>query len=260
MENASSTEQGKVDEFFMRGLLLWAAVSLSAIAGWCEDRPAPVILSGRHSLTTVPSRLTITGLNFGSVKPLVTLDGLTLNVVLNSATTIVAQVPASVDASSGSYLLTVGPPGPAGPVGATGPKGDTGAPGQAGVSAVFAYAPAPDNNTPFVTLPRNASAVVASLALPAGNFAIFAKLNLYPGAGVTCRMMAAGQALDYIDPAKEEPVSTYSSTVVSLTGVARFLSASNVVTIVCLDTSVLHPSVVGFPRLVALQTGALTVR
>jgi hypothetical protein len=100
--------------------------------------------------TTVPSQLTINGVNFGTAKPTVTLGGIPVAVVLYTNVKVVVQVPASIDAAPGAYFLTLtqggpgastifvsdigavgpaGPTGPPGPQGARGPAGATGATG-----------------------------------------------------------------------------------------------------------------------------------
>lgn len=139
----------------------WAALLLWQAVAWGAESQTPIILSATESLSTQPSQLTIRGLNFGGVKPWVKLDGLPLNVLLYTTTTIVAQVPQAVDASPGTYLLTVsrgdsgpiddkehrgeftltigavgpsGPAGPPGPTGAQGPQGQAGLQGQTGAA------------------------------------------------------------------------------------------------------------------------------
>ena len=195
---------------------IWVALSLP-VSSWGQDKQTPIILSATESLTTVPSQLTITGSNFGGAKPLVKLDGLTLNVLLNSPAMIVAQVPPSIDAAPGTYLLTVsradsgpmddkehrgefaltigavgprGPSGPAGPTGAQGPqgpaglqgpKGDTGAtglPGPQGSPGPAGTSQAWATAGSGITRVGTEWTTVASLALPAGKYMIAATLRV----------------------------------------------------------------------------------
>jgi hypothetical protein len=98
--------------------------------------------------------VSITGQNFGTSTPTVTVDGQTLSVTSFSPTAIQGTLPTAL--APGSYPLTVvtgvgalrtgvldvtvgntgaqGPQGPAGPAGPPGPKGDTGATGPQGVT------------------------------------------------------------------------------------------------------------------------------
>jgi hypothetical protein len=107
-----------------------------------------------------PPQLTISGNNFGTVKPDVTLDGLPVSVMSYTNTVVVVTVPSSIESNPGTYKLTlknnssygdednsrvanflvaiggVGPAGPAGPqgiAGPTGPAGPAGASGGAGL-------------------------------------------------------------------------------------------------------------------------------
>jgi len=125
---------------------------------------APTIVSAVANFQT--NQLTITGSNFGTGVPKVTLDGSQLQVVSNSGKSVVAALPTGTN--PGGYLLTLtnkdsglkvafdvtlgvaGPPGPQGPQGtqgvqgAQGPQGaqgQQGAQGPAGMSVgIFAEA------------------------------------------------------------------------------------------------------------------------
>lgn len=90
----------------------------------------------------------VTGKAFGTGRPVVTLDGIPLDIASYTDTIVFANLPANQ--VPGSYMLkvtnssnnqadtfyttlgTVGPQGPAGAAGAAGPKGDAGATGPAG--------------------------------------------------------------------------------------------------------------------------------
>jgi hypothetical protein len=119
---------------------------------------APAIEEAAVNYTTSPVQLTITGSNFGTSAPTVTVDGLPLTLVSYSATIVVADLPNSLIPPAGpaaSYLLVltnngskaqpsvdfdltigaVGPQGsqgPAGPGGAQGLQGTTGPAGPSG--------------------------------------------------------------------------------------------------------------------------------
>ena len=130
------------------------------------DRSAPVIQNVRFTFQSgnpSPTQMDIVGANFGTVTPVVTLDGLKQAVTLFTDTMITVAPVTPQTLAPGSYVLSVtnmtpapgvssaslvgefdvtvgevgpqGPQGPAGPVGLTGPpgpKGNTGAPGPVG--------------------------------------------------------------------------------------------------------------------------------
>ncbi len=129
---------------FLVVLILSSLLTIQAYAA-----SAPAILSAVANFQT--NQLTITGSNFGSAAPKVTLDGSKLQVVSNSATTVVATLPTGTN--PGGYLLTLtnandglkvafdvtlgtagppGPQGPQGPQGVQGPQGPQGAQGPQG--------------------------------------------------------------------------------------------------------------------------------
>ena len=99
---------------------------------------------------TYPAKITITGANFGTVAPAVYIGNypIQLTIQSNTATTVVATLPASIP--PGSYLLslkttgkgagtdefwvTLGAVGPQGPVGLTGSQGSPGSKGDPGVT------------------------------------------------------------------------------------------------------------------------------
>ena len=125
-------------------LLLSSLLTIQAYAA-----STPAIVSAVANFQT--NQLTITGSYFGSAVPKVTLDGTKLQVVSNSATTVVANLPTGIN--PGGYTLTLtnlndglkvafdvtlgvagppGPQGPQGPQGVQGPQGPQGAQGQQG--------------------------------------------------------------------------------------------------------------------------------
>jgi hypothetical protein len=110
-----------------------------------------VTVSAQVNLSVTPNTIAISGHNFGTSKPTVTLDAMTLAVTSFSQTSINATLPISLP--PGSYVLTVvsgngtpasgldvtigtqgpvGPQGPQGPSGAAGPVGQTGPTGAQG--------------------------------------------------------------------------------------------------------------------------------
>ena len=126
-----------------------------------DDQHEPLILTAVPDSSASPTQLTITGENFGTLKPVVTLDLIPLTVVSFGSTAVTALLPAGL--TPGTYLLTlqqngqkfrvaefdvalgaIGPqgekgdpgapglPGPVGPSGPTGPVGPVGASGPVG--------------------------------------------------------------------------------------------------------------------------------
>jgi hypothetical protein len=83
--------------------------------------------------------ITISGVNFGTTRPTVSLDALTLSVTSFSKTTIKASLPAGIGAGSYHLAVVTGPPiapavldmtiGTMGPGGPPGPAGPSGPPG-----------------------------------------------------------------------------------------------------------------------------------
>jgi IPT/TIG domain len=145
-------------------LFLVVLILLSLLTIQAYAVSSPTIVSAVANFQT--NQLTITGSNFGSAVPKVTLDGSQLQVVSNSTTTVVANLASG--ANPGGYLLTLtnknsglrvefdvtlgvaGPPGPQGPQGPQGiqglqgpqgVQGQQGAQGPAGISVgIFAEA------------------------------------------------------------------------------------------------------------------------
>ena len=103
----------------------------------------------RATLDTPSRTLTVIGANFGTVAPTVVVDGFVLPLTFFGPTQIIATVPATVatipgnygltvtrngspQASTATFVVTVGAVGPAGATGAAGPPGVAGAMGPAG--------------------------------------------------------------------------------------------------------------------------------
>jgi hypothetical protein len=111
----------------------------------------PVIISATPEFAITPGQLTIAGSNLGGLKPLITLDGMPLEVISFAPASVTALLPAS-NLLPGSYVLVltsgqhpedtaefnvtlgaVGPKGDTGATGAVGPKGDKGDTGATGL-------------------------------------------------------------------------------------------------------------------------------
>lgn len=121
--------------------LLLALVTIASSGAWAASKPS--ITSAVADFQT--NQISIVGVNFGTVSPYVTLDGLVATVVTFTPTTILADLPSGI--APGSYVLsvknksdnlvatfdaTIGNAGPQGPQGAQGPQGQTGATGPQG--------------------------------------------------------------------------------------------------------------------------------
>ena len=78
-------------------------VSAEPCAG--EDEQKPVILSALPDSSVSPAQLIISGRNFGSSKPRVTLDSIPLEVVTFTSTIVAALLPPQF--RPGSYLLVL---------------------------------------------------------------------------------------------------------------------------------------------------------
>ena len=174
--------------------------------------PQPVITGAVPNFAINPTQLTVSGSNFGTVQPLVSLDGLPLAVMSFTDTLVVASLPTNL--TPGSYLLTlltrdktnqpftaefdatlgaVGPKGDQGDRGLTGAQGiqgpqgaqgPQGFPGSQGVQGV----PGPQGpaGTSDVYVARPTSGFfdqpgrdVYSLPVPAGNYWIIMTLDVY---------------------------------------------------------------------------------
>ncbi len=107
-----------------------------------DDQHEPLIKAALPDSSASPTQLNITGENFGTLKPVVTLDSMPLTVASFSATSVTALLPAGL--TPGSYLLTLQQNGresrtatfdvALGAIGPKGDKGDPGAPGPVGPS------------------------------------------------------------------------------------------------------------------------------
>lgn len=177
-----------------------------------QHDPHPAILNASANLST--GQLTITGTSFPN-KVTVLLNGQPLSIVSASSTTILASLPASVLAASGSYALTleqqsdpqahevahfvvtigvVGPAGPAGATGATGPVGPMGSEGPAGATGPVGPQGPAGNTAPPSAYGATFSGSVGSgdstteagtdiddLTIPAGAYLLQAVVTVAPG-------------------------------------------------------------------------------
>jgi hypothetical protein len=136
-------------------IVMIAVVTLQSPRLFADDGSTrQQISSVEQTFTTHPSQLTITGTGFGTVRPMVTLGGVPLLVLLYTDTKVVVQLPTSIDSNPGTYYLkltksghseddgnstatfdtAIGAAGPTGPAGPQGAQGPTGAPGAMGAT------------------------------------------------------------------------------------------------------------------------------
>src|SRR5579864_4957267 len=80
------------------GLTLALLISIAAASGpaWGADKNLPTINDAIPEYLTNPGQLTITGSNFGSAKPGVTLDGVSLIVPIFTSTVATAFLPSNL--------------------------------------------------------------------------------------------------------------------------------------------------------------------
>src|ERR1700677_2656716 len=108
---------------------------------------SPAITSVTVSYSISPPTITLTGKNFGTTTPGVTLDGIPLEIDLYTSTAVVAVLPSSLTPGSyqlvltdsatalqGAFDATIGAAGPEGPAGAQGPAGNPGTTGPRGAA------------------------------------------------------------------------------------------------------------------------------
>lgn len=133
-------------------LALACLVALLPSASFATTKPA--IVSAEANFQT--NQITITGSNFGTAKPYVTLNSQALTVVTFTPTTVLADLPNGI--APGAYLLTLknetdgvtasfdatigaaGPQGPQGPLGPQGPQGAQGPQGPQGLPGSNSFA------------------------------------------------------------------------------------------------------------------------
>ncbi len=189
--------------------ILALIVGLPALAG------ATTIVSAVPNYNT--NQVTISGTAFGST-PVVKLDNMTLTLVSESNTKIVAKLPTTlmsgtfqlaVDSGSttATFALTIGadgpqgpigpqgpagPAGPEGPGGPTGPQGPQGAQGPAGISmGVGAY----DNNAAYL---GGSNLLATSPAVPTtGNYYLsgVASLGISAGDEIWCQLFDSNEGI-----------------------------------------------------------------
>lgn len=275
---------------------IWSTVLLGLGLGltcFGAGTPDPVIRKVTQTVSGIITTFTITGQNFGTVMPIVNLNGIPLAVNTYTDTIVSADLN-SVD--PGTYLLTlsrvsapqktaefdvtvgaVGPQGPVGPAGAVGPAGPAGPVGPAGAvgpqgpvgpSDVFQKAVASGNWGPAATT------TLATLNLPAGNYSLAAKgtfsLILPPGGNnsvkrLDCTLQGPQGTVDQSSATLQYQITAgidEERIVVPLAGVISLAAPANV-SLVCTDSNL---SPVAFAvqyehvRLQAIRVGTLTVQ
>jgi hypothetical protein len=122
-------------------------LGFSSISMQADDRPA--IESAAEVLNVTPHQLIIKGSGFGWSQPVVNISAVPASVLSHTETVVVVEIPSSIAAVPGSYILTLatgpgnganqtqldvtlGATGGPGPQGVAGPAGATGAQGVAG--------------------------------------------------------------------------------------------------------------------------------
>ena len=160
--------------------ILLGFVSISA----AEDNTQAAISAAIPDFAVNPTQLTISGQNFGSVRPNVTLDAIPLAVVSFTPTVVTALLPSGL--KPGTYLLVLEPNthkdkaaqfdvalGAIGPKGDKGDQGVPGTPGPAGPQGVPGLQGVPGPQGP--PGPAGGGADVYSVSAPAVGLRILAK-------------------------------------------------------------------------------------
>jgi hypothetical protein len=112
--------------------------------------PKPVIKSAEPLYSSTAHQIAITGTGFGTTQPTVTISGTPAQVLAFTDTAVSVLIPAIIDSTPGSYVLTlgagnsdssidvalgtIGPAGATGPQGSAGPQGSNGAAGPQGAT------------------------------------------------------------------------------------------------------------------------------
>jgi len=170
-----------------------------------DDNNHLVILAAQPQFPA--NTVTITGTNFGTGTPSVSLDGSALTVTSSSATRIVAKLPASIapgsyllavkaakkgkeddeEGDSATFVLTLGAVGPQGPIGPIGPQGPVGPQGVTG--ATGAQGPIGPQG-PMGPQGRDGNLRLANQACPTGGQVIGFDAN----GNIVCNKVAASCA------------------------------------------------------------------
>jgi hypothetical protein len=208
---------------FMTRTFLACNLGLSLVVSTCllvtpvrAANSLPLIIGAVPDFGVNPTQLTISGSNFGTTQPLVSLDGLPLTVMSFTDTVVVVSLPASL--APGSYQLALtannkanqpftaefnatlgavgpkgdkgdrgltgaqgiqGPQGPQGPQGSQGPQGLTGPQGPQGIQGPAGASDVYVARAVYGQLLNAPGKDVYSLSVPAGNYWIMMTLNIY---------------------------------------------------------------------------------
>jgi hypothetical protein len=251
-----------------------ALLAFATSAAFPDDgESGPVILSAAPDSAANPTQVTITGKNFGSAKPLVTLDSLPLMVASFTPTIVTVFVPFL---KPGSYLLTLepnghsekvatfdvalgaigpkgdpGPPGPQGPPGSQGPQGPPGPSGSGSSSEVYSVI------SPSVGL-RILAKPVATITVPAGSYWVMFSSSvtnttsdiLNPTDTITCGFAGFGA------PNSVRLGTDANQAVMALQGVATFNSPTTI-TVNCQGFTIRFSGTSDSNVLTAIKVGAI---
>ena len=144
----SATRARRIPGVLRLALGVWVVTAVSASVA--SPAPQNPLVIHRVEVDEAAGQIEISGVEFGSAEPLVTLEGIPVGVVSHDETDIVIALPAGT--TPGTYRLkvakgngpgdrdvfefTIGPEGPQGPQGVPGPQGpqgETGAQGDPGI-------------------------------------------------------------------------------------------------------------------------------
>jgi len=268
----------KEDEDVNKTLLticIWLALASASLA----EMPV-AIKSASINYLQIPNQITVNGRGFchhGEL-PRVTLAGTALTVTSAcSHTTFTANLPPSL--AAGTYRLEVrsdgvasfdvaygvgsvgpmGPQGPQGPAGATGPmgpagpagpQGPVGPPGPAGAAGATGPQGPSGVSSAYTTtvqggftLVQNRANIVSSVSLTAGNFLLFAKVDvdfspITSGQSLSCVLQTSVSSFDLSEASVQAAQAADTLTAIPLQGYA-VLGSPDSVSMVC--TYVVNP-------------------
>ncbi len=200
--------------FLFLSLVLVSFTPLTSTAVWAASKPS--ITSAVANFQT--NQITITGVNFGTASPYVTLDGLAASVVTYTPTTVVADLPNGI--APGSYVLTLqnktdnlvatfdatlgttgpqgaqGPQGPQGATGQQGPQGAAGATGPQGPQGPPGQGDVLQNSIYLYTLPAGFQ-FLEELSCNTGGFPVGGSCGSAEGFGPMSSVTVNGSGLSY---------------------------------------------------------------
>jgi hypothetical protein len=270
--------------------LIWSLAICSLAAPRLLAESIPLISAVTE--TTNPPQLTITGSNFGTAQPAVTLNNSSVSVMSYTNTLVVVSVPPSIESTPGTYALTltnnsdssydplrttvfvvaigtVGPAGSAGPIGPQGNAGPAGSIGPAGAmgpagplgppGATGAAGPAGPSAVFINSSQTNVAALnltgmeVASLNnLPAGNYILSAKVTIGPGSGQDYCTLSVSGQVAPIDTSYTALGGAVLFETAKLLGTVSFANPSNSVLVSCFGIGSAQN-----PVLTATQVGSI---